>query len=84
MAEKTHGPAFVEFLKKNYHPFDVLFALAEKFSIVLLNGSGFAGPDWSIKRRLANLPDEAYSKIGQQLEEVLQAGVAAWKAQATA
>ena len=31
-AEKAHGPAFVEFLKKNYHPFDVLFALAEKFS----------------------------------------------------
>ena len=40
---KTHGPAFVEFLKKNYRPFDVLFAIAEKFSIVLLNGSGFAG-----------------------------------------
>ena len=83
-AEKTHGPAFVEFLKKNYHPFDVLFALAEKFSIVLLNGSGFAGPDWSIRVSLANLPDEEYSKIGEQLEAVVQAGVAAWKAQASA
>lgn len=83
-AEKTHGPAFVEFLKKNYHPFDVLFALAEKFSIVLLNGSGFAGPDWSIRISLANLPDEAYSKIGEQLEAVVQAGVTAWKAQASA
>ena len=83
-AEKTHGPAFVEFLKKNYHPFDVLFALAEKFSIVLLNGSGFAGPDWSIRVSLANLPEEEYSKIGEQLEAVVQAGVAAWKAQASA
>ena len=83
-AEKTHGPAFVEFLKKNYHPFDVLFALAEKFSIVLLNGSGFAGPDWSIRVSLANLPDAEYSKIGEQLEAVVQAGVAAWKAQASA
>ena len=83
-AEKTHGPAFVEFLKKNYHPFDVLFALAEKFSIVLLNGNGFAGPDWSIRVSLANLPDEAYSKIGEQLEAVVQAGVNAWKAQASA
>ena len=82
-AEKTHGPAFVEFLKKNYHPFDVLFALAEKFSIVLLNGSGFAGPDWSIRVSLANLPDEAYAKIGAQLEAVVQAGVTAWKAQAS-
>ena len=83
-AEKTHGPAFVEFLKKNYHPFDVLFALAEKFSIVLLNGSGFAGPDWSIRVSLANLPGAEYSKIGEQLEAVVQAGVAAWKAQASA
>jgi aspartate 4-decarboxylase len=83
-AEKTHGPAFVEFLKKNYHPFDVLFALAEKFSTVLLNGSGFAGPDWSVRVSLANLPDEAYSKIGEQLTAVVQVAVNAWKAQASA
>ena len=83
-AEKTQGPAFVEFLKKNYHPFDVLFALAEKFSTVLLNGSGFAGPDWSVRVSLANLPDEAYSKIGEQLTAVVQVAVNAWKAQASA
>jgi aspartate 4-decarboxylase len=83
-AEKTHGPAFVEFLKKNYHPFDVLFALAEKFSTVLLNGSGFAGPDWSVRVSLANLPDEAYSKIGEQLTTAVQVAVSAWKAQASA
>ena len=80
-AEKTHGPEFVEYLKKNYHPFDVLFALAEKFSIVLLNGSGFAGPDWSVRVSLANLPDEAYSKIGGQLTAVMQVAVDSWKAQ---
>jgi aspartate 4-decarboxylase len=79
-AEKTHGSEFVEYLKKNYHPFDVLFALAEKFSIVLLNGSGFAGPDWSVRVSLANLPDEAYSKIGGQLTAVMQVAVDSWKA----
>ena len=83
-AEKIHGPSFVEFLKKNYHPFDVLFALAEKFSTVLLNGSGFAGPDWSVRVSLANLPDEAYSKIGEQLTTAVQVAVNAWKAQASA
>jgi aspartate 4-decarboxylase len=83
-AEKTHGPAFVQFLKKNYHPFDVLFALAEKFSTVLLNGSGFAGPDWSVRVSLANLPDEAYSKIGEQLTTAVQVAVDSWKAQASA
>ncbi len=80
-AEKTHGPGFVEFLKKNYHPFDVLFALAEKFSTILLNGSGFAGPDWSVRVSLANLPDEAYSKIGAQLTQVVQVAVKAWQTQ---
>jgi aspartate 4-decarboxylase len=83
-AEKAHGPGFVEYLKKNYHPFDVLFGLAEKFSTVLLNGSGFAGPDWSVRVSLANLPDEAYSKIGEQLTAVVQVAVNSWKAQATA
>jgi aspartate 4-decarboxylase len=83
-AEKTHGPAFVEFLKKNYHPFDVLFALAEKFSIVLLNGSGFAGPDWSVRVSLANLPDEAYSQIGAQLAKVVDRAVTVWKEQKAA
>jgi aspartate 4-decarboxylase len=83
-AEKTHGPAFVEFLKKNYHPFDVLFALAEKFSTVLLNGSGFAGPDWSVRVSLANLPDEAYSQIGGQLSTVVERAVTVWKEQKAA
>lgn len=83
-AEKTHGPAFVEFLKKNYHPFDVLFALAEKFSTVLLNGSGFAGPDWSVRVSLANLPDEAYSQIGGQLAKVVDRAVSVWKEQKAA
>ena len=77
-AEKTHGPEFVKFLTQNYHPFDVLFALAENFSTVLLNGSGFAGPDWSVRVSLANLPDEAYSKIGEQLSAVVQRAVTVW------
>lgn len=78
-AEKAHGPRFVEFLKNNYHPFDILFALAEKFSTVLLNGSGFAGPDWSVRVSLANLPDEAYGKIGGQLAAVVDRAVEVWK-----
>src|SRR5215471_14021400 len=83
-AEKAYGPEFVEFLKKNYHPFDVLFALAENFSTVLLNGSGFAGPDWSVRVSLANLPDEAYSKIGEQLSFAVQRAVTIWKEQKAA
>jgi aspartate 4-decarboxylase len=80
-AEKTHGPAFAEFLRKNYHPFDVLFALAERYSTVLMNGSGFAGPEWSVRVSLANLPEDAYPNIGKQLASVVQVAVDAWKAQ---
>ncbi|WP_158750387.1 aspartate 4-decarboxylase [Acidobacterium sp. S8] len=82
-AEKMHGPEFMEFLRKNYHPFDVLFALAERYSTVLMNGSGFAGPEWSVRVSLANLPDDAYPEIGKQLAAVVQAAVDAWKAQET-
>jgi aspartate 4-decarboxylase len=80
-AEKFQGPEFMKFLTQNYHPFDILFALAENFSTVLLNGSGFAGPDWSVRVSLANLPDEAYSKIGEQLSAVVERAVTVWKEQ---
>ena len=83
-AEKTHGPGFAAFLRKNYHPFDILFALAERFSTVLMNGSGFAGPEWSVRVSLANLPEDAYPNIGKQLSAVVQAAVDAWKMQKAA
>jgi aspartate 4-decarboxylase len=32
---------------------------------VLLNGGGFEAPNWSLRVSLANLPDEAYERIGR-------------------
>jgi aspartate 4-decarboxylase len=78
-ARHEYGEEFVKFAA-NYHPFDVLFALAERYSTVLLNGSGFAGPDWSVRVSLANLDDAAYEKIGDQLRSLLDAAVERWKA----
>jgi aspartate 4-decarboxylase len=78
-ARHEYGEEFVKFAG-NYHPFDVLFALAERYSTVLLNGSGFAGPDWSVRVSLANLDDDAYQKIGDQLRSLLDATVQRWKA----
>jgi aspartate 4-decarboxylase len=80
-ARRTHSPEFVCFLEKHYHPFDVLFALAERYSTVLLNGSGFEGPEWSVRVSLANLPDKAYADIGSQLSSILEGAYEAWKAQ---
>jgi aspartate 4-decarboxylase len=78
-ARHEYGDEFVK-LARNYHPFDVLFALAERYSTVLLNGSGFAGPDWSVRVSLANLDEDAYEKIGDQLRSLLDAAVERWKA----
>ncbi|GAA3243721.1 bifunctional aspartate transaminase/aspartate 4-decarboxylase [Actinocorallia longicatena] len=69
-AEKQHGRAFADYLKATYEPVDVLFRLAENHSIVLLNGGGFDGPEWSVRISLANLPMAAYERIGSWLSEV--------------
>ncbi len=79
-AEKTYGPEFAKFLRKNYECIDVLFRLAEHSGIVLMPGGGFGGPDWSVRVSLANLAEETYPKIGQYLRETAEAYVKEWKA----
>ncbi len=79
-ALKNHGKGFVSYLEKNFEPVDIVFRLAEKSSIVLLNGGGFAGPEWSVRVSLANLDDDSYKVIGQELRDTIQEYVEAWKA----
>jgi aspartate 4-decarboxylase len=69
-ARKNIGEEAVEYLKKNIHPLDLAFRLAEAEGIVLLNGGGFEAPDWSLRVSLANLPDEAYEDIGRGVRTV--------------
>ena len=69
-ARKNIGEDAVEYLKKNIHPLDLAFRLAEAEGIVLLNGGGFEAPDWSLRVSLANLPDEAYEDIGRGVRTV--------------
>ena len=79
---QKYGDDFVNYLKTTYEPTDILFRLAEDSSIVLLNGGGFGGPEWSIRTSLANLDDDAYSEIGKTVEKTFEKYVAAWKNQA--
>lgn len=74
-----YGAEFGDYLQRNYKPVDILYRLAEDSSIVLLSGSGFQGPEWSIRISLANLNDEAYSKIGEELHKILEEYVASWE-----
>jgi aspartate 4-decarboxylase len=69
-ARKNIGEDAVEYLKKNVHPLDLAFRLAEDHGIVLLNGGGFEAPDWSLRVSLANLNDEVYDEIGRGVRSV--------------
>lgn len=48
-----------------------MLRLAKETSVVLLNGSGFADPDWSVRASLANLTQADYVKIGEALRHIL-------------
>lgn len=78
-ALNNYGEDFAKYLKGNFKPVDVLYKLAEESSIVLLSGGGFQGPEWSVRISLANLEDEAYSKIGTVLRKILEGFVTSWK-----
>jgi aspartate 4-decarboxylase len=69
-ARKNIGAEAVEYLKKNVHPLDLAFRLAEDHGIVLLNGGGFDAPDWSLRVSLANLLDDVYDDIGRGVRAV--------------
>lgn len=77
-ASQNYGEAFTKYLKDNYKTVDILIRLAEQSSIVLLDGNGFNGPEWSVRISLANLSDESYSKIGKVLHDVMEGYVEEW------
>lgn len=78
-ANYNYGSGFANYLESSYKPVEVLYRLAEESSIVLLSGSGFQGPEWSIRISLANLRDEDYTIIGKTLHEILDEFVSRWK-----
>jgi len=69
-ARKHLGEDVVKWMKANVHPLDIVFRLAEDHGIVLLNGSGFAAPDWSVRISFANLDDHVYDDIGRAVRAI--------------
>jgi aspartate 4-decarboxylase len=67
---KYVGEDFVKWVKANIHPLDIVFRLAEDHGIVVLNGNGFAAPDWSLRVSFANLADDVYDDIGRAVRAV--------------
>ena len=77
---KYAGEEVVAWVKENIHPLDIPFRLAEDHGIVLLNGSGFAAPNWSARVSFANLDDHAYSEIGRAVRTIARGYVQAYQA----
>ncbi len=71
-ARRHISEEFADWLQATFEPVDPVFRLAERGSVVLLNGGGFDGPEWSVRISLANLRYEAYEQIGGWLREVMQ------------
>lgn len=70
-AKNKYNEEFSNFISENYTPFDILYDLAKNYSVVLLNGDGFASSEWSFRVSLANLNDNCYYIIGKVLNKVL-------------
>jgi aspartate 4-decarboxylase len=79
-ARHEYGDDFFEYLQGNYEPVDFLFRVAEKSSVVLMDGGGFGGPPWSVRVSLANLAEREYENIGAFMKEAASEYVAAWQA----
>lgn len=78
-AERHYGTGFAAYLERHHEPVDLLLRLAEQSSIVLMPGAGFAGPRWSVRVSLANLPEAAYARIGDALHGAARAYVREWR-----
>lgn len=70
-AKKFYGEEFAKYMQDNYESVDFVIKLANQTAVVLLNGDGFDGPEWSVRASLANLDRASYLKIGTAIRKIL-------------
>ena len=81
MGQEIYGDEFVQHLQTTYNPLDVVFRLANETGLVVLNGGGFDGPEWSVRVSLANLNEKDYIKIGLSIRRILNEYADKWKSE---
>lgn len=81
-AKKLYGDDFAAWLPTAHEPLDVTMRLAKECAVVVLNGSGFDGPEWSIRTSEANLDRDSYLTIGTKVRQILDEYYAEYKAAA--
>jgi aspartate 4-decarboxylase len=80
LAGTRYGGEFSRHLVTAYAPIDFVVKLAERKSIVLMDGGGFDAPNMSVRVSLANLDDKAYVSIGKGISELLDEYHKHWRA----
>lgn len=78
-ARQVVGDDFMDYVNEHSGPLNLFFRLATDFQTVLLNGSGFGGPPWSVRVSLANLNDEDYVQIGKNLAQICREAEQKWR-----
>ncbi|MDE6207056.1 MAG: bifunctional aspartate transaminase/aspartate 4-decarboxylase [Muribaculaceae bacterium] len=79
-ATKVYGEDFAKWLAATHNSLDVTIRLAKETATVVLNGSGFDGPEWSIRTSEANLDKDAYAVIGKKIRQILDEYYAEYQA----
>jgi aspartate 4-decarboxylase len=80
LARTRYSKEFSRHLVTRYEPIDFVVKLAERKSIVLMDGGGFDAPNMSVRVSLANLDDKAYETIGKGISELLDEYHKHWQA----
>lgn len=77
-ARHRYGPEFATWLGATVEPGDPVLRLATDEGVVILPGSGFEGPRWSVRVSLANLADDRYVEIGAAVSRVFDEYLREW------
>jgi len=80
LAEQRYGKEFADHLVRDHEPIDFVVKLAEKKSIILMDGGGFEAPNMSVRVSLANLPNSTYEAIGRGISDLLAEYHRRWEA----
>lgn len=80
LAEKLYSHTFALYLRNNFEPIDFLLRLAEKNGVVLMEGVGFDATPGTLRVSQANLPNQSYKIIAEQILELLSEYYKAYKA----
>lgn len=65
------GIDFGNYLQKHRDPLEFLINLSKKYGTVLLPAVSFAGPWWGVRVSLANLDNDDYKVIGENLRSLI-------------